>query len=58
MEWESDKLARRLARHYYSLDGLPAVTVLILEKLSQALTRIADYAENVGKNLRLMILRK
>ncbi len=58
MEWESDKLSRSLARHYYCLDELPPVTVLILEKLSEALARIADHAENVGKNLRLMILRK
>jgi predicted phosphate transport protein (TIGR00153 family) len=57
MEWESDKLSRKLARHYYSMD-IPAVTIMLLEKLCRALTSIADHAENVGKSLRLMVLRK
>ncbi len=58
MEWESDKLSRRCARHYYSAQGLDAVTIILLEKLCKALTGIADHAENVGKNLRLMIIRR
>lgn len=58
MEWESDKLSRRCARHYYSAPGLDAVTIILLEKLCRALTGIADHAENVGKNLRLMIIRR
>ena len=58
MEWESDKLSRRLARRYYSTTGLDPVTIMLLEKLCRALSGIADHAENVGKNLRLMILRK
>lgn len=58
MEWESDKLSRRCARHYYSAPGLDAVTIILLEKLCKALTGIADHAENVGKNLRLMIIRR
>lgn len=58
MEWESDKLSRRCARHYYSAQGLDAVTIILLEKLCRALTGIADHAENVGKNLRLMIIRR
>lgn len=58
MEWESDKLSRRCARHYYSAEGLDAVTIILLEKLCKALTGIADHAENVGKNLRLMIIRR
>ena len=58
MEWESDKLSRRCARHYYSAAGLDAVTIILLEKLCRALTGIADHAENVGKNLRLMIIRR
>ncbi|MCJ7544464.1 MAG: TIGR00153 family protein [Phycisphaerae bacterium] len=57
MEWESDKLSRKLARHYYSMD-MPPVTIMLLDKLCRALTSIADHAENVGKSLRLMILRK
>jgi len=57
MEWESDKLSRKLARHYYNMNA-DTVTIMLLEKLCRNLTSIADHAENVGKNLRLMILRK
>ena len=58
MEWESDKLSRRFARRYYASDALDPVDILILEKFCQALGGIGDHAENVGKNLRLMIARK
>lgn len=58
MEWESDKLSRQLARHYYADENMDAVTILLFDKICKALTGIADHAENVGKNLRLMILRK
>jgi predicted phosphate transport protein (TIGR00153 family) len=58
MEWESDKLSRRCARRYYSAADMDAVTIILLEKLCKALTGIADHAENVGKNLRLMIIRR
>lgn len=58
MEWESDKLSRKCARQYYSMPGMDAVTIILLEKLCKALTGIADHAENVGKNLRLMIIRR
>jgi len=58
MEWESDKLSRRLARHAYAIGGLDPVTLLLLEKLAGALSKLADHAENAGKNLRLMIMRK
>ena len=58
MEWESDKLSRRFARRLYSSKDMDAVDVLILEKLCGALNGVADHAENVGKNLRLMITRK
>ncbi len=58
MEWESDKLGRTFARNYYSAEHLVPAEILLLEKLCQALGGIADHAENVGKNLRLMISRK
>ena len=58
MEWESDKLSRKLARHFYGMLDLDPVTIMILEKLSRALSGIADHTENVGKNIRLMITRK
>jgi len=58
MEWESDKLGRKLARKWYAMSDIDPITIMILEKLSACLRGIADHAENVGKNLRLMILRK
>ncbi|HOD84348.1 MAG: hypothetical protein BWX88_03893 [Planctomycetes bacterium ADurb.Bin126] len=58
MEWESDKLSRQLARRYYGMDDIDPITVMILEKLSAALRGIADHAENVGKNLRIMIAHR
>ena len=58
MEWESDKLSRKFARHYYGTAGLDPVTIMLLDKLSRALGGIANHAENVGKNMRLMIMRK
>jgi hypothetical protein len=58
MEWETDKLNRKLARHAYSLLELDPVTLMLLDKLGRALSKLADHAENVGKNLRLMITRR
>jgi len=58
MEWESDKLSRKFARRYFSTPGIDPVTIILLDKLCAALGGIANHAENVGKNLRLMILRK
>ena len=58
MEWESDKLSRRFARHLYAIPDIDPVTLILLDKLTHALSRLADHAENVGKNLRLMIKRK
>jgi uncharacterized protein Yka (UPF0111/DUF47 family) len=58
MEWESDKLSRRFGRHLYGIPDIDPVTLILLDKLTHALSRLADHAENVGKNLRLMIKRK
>jgi len=58
LEWESDRLSHACARHCYSADNIDPVTVMLFEKLCMALTRIADHAENVGKNIRLMIHRR
>ena len=58
MEWESDKLNRKLARKVYARGDMDAVTLLLLDKLCRALARLADHAENVGKSMRLMILRR
>jgi len=58
LEWESDKLSRRLARACFRRLADDPVSLMLVEKLSLALSGIADHAENVGKNLRLMISRK
>jgi predicted phosphate transport protein (TIGR00153 family) len=58
MEWEADKLNRELARHAYGILDIEPVTLMLLEKLSHTLSKLADHAENVGKNLRLMITRR
>jgi len=57
-EWESDKLSRRIARRIYSDESMDPINVLLIEKLCRSLTQIADHAENVGKNMRLMIARR
>lgn len=57
LEWESDKQSRVFARHYFSLPTADPMDAIILDKLCRHLTGIADHAENVGKSLRLMILR-
>jgi hypothetical protein len=58
MEWEADKLSRKLARHYYGASDIEPITIMLLDKLCLSLGGIANHAENVGKNLRLMIVRK
>jgi len=58
MEWEADKLNRKLARHAYGLLDLDAITLMLLDRLAHSLSKLADHAENVGKSLRLMITRK
>jgi hypothetical protein len=58
MEWESDKLSRKFARHLFATDGMDPIVIILLDKLCKALGGIANHAENVGKNLRLMITRK
>lgn len=58
MEWESDKISRQFARLCYASTDMDPINIMLLEKLCHALTGIADHAENVGKNLRLMILRR
>ena len=57
-EWESDKVSRRFARQCFSSPDVDVVSLMILDKLCYSLNRLADHAENVGKNVRLMILRK
>jgi len=57
-EWESDRLSRRIARQMYGNQDMDPVNIMLIEKLCGSLTRAADHAENVGKNIRLMISRR
>jgi len=55
-EWATDKLQRRFARHFYSLEGqLDPITVLMYDKYCRKLGQIANAAETAGKYLRAMI---
>ncbi len=55
-EWETDKLQRRFARHFYSIeDKLDPVTIMMYDKYSRKLGQVANSAEKAGKYLRTMI---
>lgn len=55
-EWRTDKLQRRFARHFYSLEGrLDPITILMYDKYSRKLGQVANAAEKAGKYLRAMI---
>jgi len=58
-EWESDKLQRAFARHYYDLEqDLDPVTIMFYDKICRTLSDIANKAENAAKFLRLLILHR
>jgi predicted phosphate transport protein (TIGR00153 family) len=55
-EWNTDKLQRRFARHFYSLEEqLDPITVLMYDKYCRKLGQVANAAETAGKYLRAMI---
>jgi len=55
-EWTCDKLQRRFARHFYSLeDRLDPITLFMYDKWTRKLGQVADAAEKAGKYLRTMI---
>ncbi len=55
-EFESDKLQRRFARHYYQIeDQLDPVTIMMYEKYCNTLGKAANKAEGTAKYLRNMI---
>lgn len=57
-EWKADKIARRLSRDIYSLEGkLDILTILFYEKMIITLGGIANEAENAGDMLRAMIVK-
>jgi predicted phosphate transport protein (TIGR00153 family) len=55
-EWNTDKLQRRFARHFYTLEPqLDPITVMMYDKYCRKLGKIANAAETAGKYLRAMI---
>ncbi|MFH0954060.1 MAG: TIGR00153 family protein [Verrucomicrobiota bacterium] len=57
-EWRADRMQRKLSQHIYQLEKeLDPVTIMFYEKLLQALSGIANAAENTGDVLRLMIVK-
>jgi len=58
-EWKTDRLARKFARHVYSMeDQLDPITIMFLDKYCQRLSLIANNAEKTAKFLRLIIRKK
>ncbi len=58
MEWESDRMQRRLSMKIYSLEKeLDPITILFYEKMMTTLSKIANDAENTADLLRLMIVK-
>jgi len=55
-EWNADKLQRRFARHFYSIEEkLDPVTIMFLDKYCRALSTVANNAEKASKYLRQLI---
>jgi len=57
-EWKADRMQRRLCQKIYRLeDELDPTTILFYDKMIEALSQIANAAENTGDLLRSMILK-
>jgi len=57
-EWKADRMQRRLSRHIYELEQeLDPVTIHFYEKMLNALSAVANAAENTGELLRQMIVK-
>ena len=58
-EWKCDKLARKFALHFYSLeDQLDPITIMFLDKYCKTLGQVANNAEKTAKYLRLIVRKK
>ena len=58
-EWQSDKLERAFAKHFYSMeDQLDPITIIFLDKYCKTLGMVSNNAEKTAKYLRLIIRRK
>jgi len=57
-EWLADRMQRKISQHIYRLEKqLDPVTIMFYEKILQALSTIANAAENTGDQLRAMIVK-
>ena len=57
-EWKADRMARRLSKNLYSLEGeIDPTSIIFHEKILLALGSIANEAENAGDMLRMMIVK-
>lgn len=55
-EWKADKMARKLSRAIYALEGeMTILDIMFCEKLVVMLGEIANQAENAGDFLKIMI---
>jgi predicted phosphate transport protein (TIGR00153 family) len=58
-EWQADRLERRFARHFYSIEKqLDPVTIMFLDKYCQTLSAVANNIERTAKYLRLIIRKR
>jgi len=58
-EWQTDRLERKFARHFYSLeDQIDPITILFLDKYCKTLSGVSNTAEKAAKYLRLIIRKK
>jgi len=58
-EWQADRLERRFARHFYSMeDKIDHLTIVFLDKYCKTLSRVSNNAEKTAKYLRLIIRKK
>ena len=56
-EWKADKLQRKFARHFYSMeDQLDPVTLSFLDKYCCTLSAVANSAEKTSKYLKQIII--
>jgi len=58
-EWKADRLERRFARHFYSMEEkIDPITILFLDKYCKTLSAVSNNAEKTAKYLRLIIHKK
>lgn len=57
-EWKADRMQRQLSMHIYAREKeLDPVSIFFYEKMLNALSQVANAAENTGDTLRRMIIK-